>query len=291
MILPKFQYLQPKSLAEACALVAKYGEKAKVLAGGTDLLVKMKQGLAFADYLISLGKVSDLNFIDEGKEVVRVGAMTTLTEILESSLIQKKFFVLAEAVGTMAAVQVRNTGTIGGNLCNASPAADTAPVLIAMGAKARIVGQKGERRVPLEDFFAGPGNTVLKPGELLADIEIPYSPPGTGGAYVRYGLRRSSALAVVAAAAMITVNGQVCQEAKVALGAVAPTPVRARGAEEVLRGQRLEDKIVAQAGLAASQEARPISDIRGSEEYRRELTSVLTRRAILKAAERAKGRR
>ena len=291
MILPKFSYLEPKQIAEACSLLEEYGVEAKVLAGGTDLLVKMKQGLLNPKYLVSLKNLTELNFIRfDGQTGLALGAMVSLNSILESPLVRENYYGLAEAVESMAAVQIRNTGTLGGNLGNASPAADTAPALIAYGAKLKLVGRRGERMLPVEEFFAGPGQTVLSKGEIIAEVLLPPPPVSTGGAYQRFGLRRSSALAVASAAAVVSLKDGVCQNAGIALGAVAPVPLRIPDAEKVLAGRAIEDGAVMEAAKQAREAARPISDIRGSGEYRRELIEVLVSRAISEAVKRAKER-
>ncbi len=291
MILPKFSYFEPKQIGEVCSLLEEYGEEARVLAGGTDLLVKMKQGLLNPKCLVSLKKLAELNFIrfDE-RTGLALGAMASLNSIQESPLVRENYYALAEAVESMAAVQIRNIGTLGGNLGNASPAADTAPVLIAYGAQVKLVGPKGERRVALEDFFIGPGQTVLNKGEIIAEVVLPPAGISTGGAYRRFGLRRSSALAVVGAAAVITLKDGVCQSVRIALGAVAPVPLRVPAAEEVLAGKAIEDEAIVEAAKKAREAARPITDVRSSDEYRRELTEVLVTRALSHALKRAKER-
>lgn len=287
MILPKFHYLRPKSLDEVLALLSRGEKGARLLAGGTDILVKMKQGLINPDCLISLRDIPELNFIRYDKmRGLRIGSMTSLTTIMESLLIKRYAPALCEAMRSMSSVQIRNLATIGGNLCNASPANDSAPILIAMGARVRIVGAKGKRTAPLEDFFTGPGATVLKPDEVLTEIHIPNQPPETGGAYLKYGLRKASAIAVVGAAAVVTLEDGRCKDVRVALGAVAPTPIRARRAEAVLRGEGLEEELINRVAELSAEEARPITDVRGAEWYRRELVRVLIKRAIRRAAER-----
>jgi carbon-monoxide dehydrogenase medium subunit len=289
MILPKFSYFEPKQVSEACSLLEEYGDEAKVLAGGTILLVKMKQGLLNPKYLVSLRNLVELDFIRfDGQTGLALGAMTSLNSILESPLVRENYYALAEAVESMAAVQIRNSATLGGNLGNASPAADSAPALMAYDAKVKLVGPKGERLVALEDFFTGPGETVLNKGEIIAEIILPPLAGSTGGAYQRFGLRKSSALAVACAAAVIAFEDGVCRSARIALGAVAPVPLRVPAAEEVLAGKTLNDGAIAAAGKQARESARPITDIRGSQGYRRELTEVLVTRAISQALKRAK---
>lgn len=284
--LPEIAYLSPKTLDEALSLLKKHKGEARALAGGTDLLPKMKRRDVAPKYLVDLKGIAGLNFIKYDKELgLRIGAATTLTEILESHDIRKHCPILIEAVSRMASTQIRNTGTIGGNLCNAVPSADTAPPLIATGAQLKLVGSNGKVRTILaEDFFKGPNETVLGPVELLSEIQIPPAPYAGVGAYLKHTLRGEMDLAIVGVAAYLTVNSgkNICKDIKIALGAVAPIPMRAKGAEEVLRGKPLGDDLIERAAEIASKESKPIDDIRGSAEYRREMVRVLTKRALKK---------
>jgi carbon-monoxide dehydrogenase medium subunit len=185
---------------------------------------------------------------------------------------------------------IRNQATLGGNLCNAAPSADTAPPLLVLGANAKIVGKEGEKIVPIEDFFVGPGQTVLGQDHLLAEIRVPNIPARSGGAYLKQKRRRGADLAVVGVAAWVVVRGKVLEDVKVALGAVAPTPIRAKEAEEILRGRKLDQELLEKSGQAAASEASPIDDIRSSADYRRELLAVLTKRAITRAIQQAEER-
>lgn len=182
----------------------------------------------------------------------------------------------------MAANQVRNVGTVGGNICNAVPSADLPPILIALGATIKLVGATGERTLPLEEFFTGPNRSVLAQDEILTEIVIP-DQPATGSTYIKFGLRRSGALAVVGVAVAVTVAGDTITDARICLGAVAPTPLRAMEAENYLRGQKISDEVLAEAGVIAARECKPISDIRASAEYRRDMVRVFTKRALRKA--------
>ena len=285
MIIPEFEYLSPQSLQEACALLAQYGDSARVLAGGSDLLVKMKDGLMKPAVLVSLKNLDSLKAIryEIGKGVV-IGARATHNEVMNNSLLQEKYRSVCEAAHSMAADQIRNIGTVGGNLVNAVPSADLPPILIALDARARIVGTSGERAIALEDFFLGPGKTVLEKGEILAEIIIP-DQPTTGSNYIKFGLRRAGALAVAGVASGVTVGNGTCQDVRIVLGAVAPTPMRARQAENVLRGKKISQKLIDEAGTIAGAESKPINDIRGSIDYRRNLIDVLTRRSLKAAIE------
>ncbi|HEX9146897.1 MAG TPA: xanthine dehydrogenase family protein subunit M [Candidatus Binatia bacterium] len=285
MIVPEFEYLSPQSLQEACALLVQYGDRAKVLAGGSDVLVKMKDGLIGPAYLVSLKQLDSLKAIryQRGTGVI-IGARATHNEIMNNNILQEKYRSVCEAAHTMAADQIRNIGTIGGNLVNAVPSADLPPILIALGAQARIVGPSRERTIPLEDFFLGPGKTVLENGEILAEIIIP-DQPTTGSNYIKFGLRRAGALAVVGVASSVTLRDAVCEDVRIVLGAVAPIPIRARQAENILRGKKISRDLINEAGKIAATESKPINDIRGSIEYRRNLVDVLTRRSLKAAIE------
>jgi carbon-monoxide dehydrogenase medium subunit len=285
MIIPEFEYVSPQSLQEACTLLVQYGDKAKVLAGGSDLLVKMKDGLMTPAVLVSLRNLDGLKTIryEAGRGVV-IGARSTHDELMNDPVLQEKYRSVCEAAHTMAAYQIRNIGTIGGNLVNAVPSADLPPILIALDAQARIVGAGSERTIPLEDFFVGPCVTVLENGDILTEIIIP-DQPTTGSNYIKSELRRAGALAVVGVASSVTVSDDTFRDVRIVLGAVAPTPIRARQAESVLRGKKISQELINEAGKVAAAESKPISDIRGSIEYRRNLVDVLTRRSLKAAIE------
>lgn len=289
MRLPKFEYLDPKTIEEACSLLSQHGDKARLIAGGTDLLIIMKHKEVTPEYLVGLKGIPNLDSIDADAEGVRIGALATLRSIGDSAVVRERFPFLADIAGKMATHQIRNMGTIGGNICNAAPSADTAPSLICLGAKAKLVGPKKERIVAVEEFFTGPGETVLKAGEILTEIQVPNQPAHTGGAYLRL-TRLSVDLAVVGVAALVTLQGKggLCKEARIALGAVAPTPIRAKKAEGVITGKKIEDGLIEEAAQIASEEARPITDVRGSAPYRTDIVRVLTKRAIGQALEQAK---
>ena len=289
MRLPKFEYFAPKTIDEACSLLSQYKQQAKVIAGGTDLLVQMKRKEALPKYLINIRGIADQDYIfHDGKEGLRIGAQATIRSIETSPLVGEKFGILAQAASQLGIVQVRNRGTIGGNLCNAAPSAEMAPPLIALGARVKIRAANGERIVPIEDFFTGPGQTVLKPNELVTEIQVPDLPPQSGGVYIKHSIRKAQDLAIVGVGAITTMDKDVLSDVKIALGAVAPTPIRAKKAEEILKGKKPESDLLEKAGLAASQEASPIDDVRGSAEYRRKMIRVLVKRAIKQAVEQVK---
>jgi len=238
--------------------------------------------------LIDLKGIPNLNFIKyEKQKGLRIGAGTPLNEILESSVIRRRYPILTETVSQMASTQIRNIGTIGGNLCNAVPSADTAPPLIALGSRLKLVGQRKERTVLAEDFFKGPGKTVLDPIELVAEVQIPPPRSNEFGAYLKHTLRAEMDLAVVGVAAYLALDSKkhICKDIKIVLGAVASIPMRPKKAEAVLRGKTLDDDLIEHAAKIASEEAKPIDDIRSSAEYRKEMVRVLTQRAIRQSLE------
>ena len=282
--------LTARSVEEALSLLFQHGEKAKFLSGATDLLMQMKRGEAVPECLIRLGEIRELDFIrhdDTGG--LRVGALTTIVEVANSPLIRRKFSILAQAAGMLGTPAIRNQATLGGNLCNAAPSADTAPPLLVLGAKAKIIGKEGEKIVPLEDFFVGPGLTILGQDHLLTEIQVPNILPHSGGAYLKQKRRQGADLGVVGVAALVVMGGEIFKDVKIALGAVAPIPMRAKKAEEILRGRKLDQELLEESGEAAAGEASPIDDIRGSADYRRELLAVLTKRAITQAIQQAEG--
>jgi carbon-monoxide dehydrogenase medium subunit len=286
--LPEIEFFFPKTLKEAFSLLKKYNRKARVFAGGTDLLPKMKRREVVPKYLIDLNGIPNLKFIKYEKEKgLRIGAATTLSEILESSLVNRRYPILTEAISQMASTQIRNIGTIAGNICNAVPSADSAPPLIVLGSQLKIVGPRKGRTVLVEDFFKGPDRTVLDSNELVSEIQIPPTISGGRGAYLKHTLRREMDLAIVGVAVYLVPDSKkgICKDIKIALGAVAPVPMRAKKAEEVLRGKQLNDDLIEKAAQIASEESKPIDDIRGSAEYRREIVRVLTKRAIKQSLE------
>ena len=281
--LPKFDYLEPKTIDEACSLLAKYKDKARVIAGGTDLLVSMKTRDITPQYIVNIKAIPDLDGISYSqKEGLKLGALTTLRDIERSPVIRERFPILADAAHQTGTPHIRNVGTVGGNLCNAAPSADTAPPLIGLGAKVKIRGVQGERTVALEDFFLGPGESVLQPGEILTEILVPNQPPHTRGAYLKRPTRTIMDIAVVGVAVVITLGakGTNVIDAGIVLGAVAPTPIRARKAEAIIMGKTIQDELIDRAAQAAAEEAKPISDVRGSADYRKEMVRVLVNRAI-----------
>jgi carbon-monoxide dehydrogenase medium subunit len=282
-----FDVLAARDSRHAVALLAAYAPSVKVLAGGTDLLVDLKSASATWDVLVDISRADDLKTIAITDDGLTIGALVTHTEIMRSPLVRRLAPVLAEAAHSIGAVQTRNLGTLGGNLVTAVPSMDSGPALLALDAWVRVIGPDASRRVPLAELFVGPRQTILAATELLAEIVVPSRNLGKPAAFQKFGLRRGQALALVNVAAALRIEGDVCREPAIALGAVAPTIVRAAAAEAFLAGRTLSEATLIEAGLIAAGEAKPISDFRASAEYRRDLVAVLTRRALQQAHARA----
>jgi len=283
MNMPDFEYHAPETLMEACALMAELGKNAAVLAGGTDVLHKMKLGKLAPAHILSLKRLNSLRDIrhESGRGIV-IGALVRHNEIYNSPLLQERFLSLPMAAHTMASNQICNLGTLGGNIVNGVPSADLPPILIALNSSIRLVSARGERSMALEDFFCGAAQTRIIPEEILADITIPEQFT-TGSTYIKFGLRRSGALAVAGVAVSVEVEKNILRAARIVLASAAPTVMRARDAENFLCGKKISDELLAQAGAMAAAESRPRDSIRGSVEYRRNLVEVLTKRALRKA--------
>jgi carbon-monoxide dehydrogenase medium subunit len=280
--LREFEYIEPSNISEALTLLDRYGDEARILAGGTDLLVWMKEGARRPKYVINIKHipgVAHINFSEA--EGLKIGALTTIREIETSTLIQEKYASLYQAARELGSVQVRNLATIGGNLCTASPAAEMAPPLLVLGAKVKLRGLRGERVLPIEEFFEGPGSTVID-REVLTEIIVPAPDPKSRSIYKSISRRNAVDLAIVGVAVTGVFEGgsKEPSDIKIALGAVAPTPLRAFMAEKVLAGKKLDADVIEEAARTASDEARPITDLRASAWYRKEMVKVLVRRSL-----------
>jgi carbon-monoxide dehydrogenase medium subunit len=285
----KFEYLKPKSIDEAISLHQSHGEKAKYIAGGTDVMVKIKERKISPQYLISLRHLQDLKRVNFKNGELRIGALVTHRMLELSPVIRKDFPILNDAVENIGSVQIRNVATIGGNIINAVPSADGAIPLITLGAQVRIRGPKGERSMPLEDIFIGPGQTLLEPGEILMEFVVPKLPSHTGGAYCKHTRRAAMELPILGVAVRISLGEDIntCSEARIGLGVLAPTPMRAKSAEVILRGKKLDDKILKKAGKAAAEECKARDSVRGEAWYRRAMVELLVPRMARVAIERA----
>lgn len=284
----KFEYLEPSSLEEAVSLLTKHHDKAKIIAGGTDLIVQMRRKLARSQFLIDIKNIDDLSYIHDGNgEGLQIGALTTISALEKSSDLQQQYPIISQAAGVLGCSAIRNMATLGGNLCNAAPSADTAPALIALSSNAKIIGPEGQRLIQLEDFFKGPGESSLKRGELLVEIQVPPSSPESRAVYLKHTLRGTAELAIVGVAVLLTSSpgSDICKDIKIALGAVAPTPIRALNAEKQLIGKRIDSDRIRACAQAAADESLPISDVRASAEYRKAMIKVLTKRALQSMAD------
>jgi carbon-monoxide dehydrogenase medium subunit len=286
MILPKFEYLTPKTLNEACNLLFELGTGCKVMAGSTDVIVLMKEKVLKPEYILDIKHIEGLDYLNyDTEDGLKIGALTTLRTIEKSKLVKEKFKAVADAAHYVASTQVRSKGTMAGNICNASPSADTAPILLALGATLNIKGTEREYQLPIEKFFIGPKKTSLELGEIVTEIVIPGIGENAYAAYIKHAIRKAMDLAIVGVAAVVTVENGICTNARIALGAVAATPIRAPKAEQILMGNPLTDVIIEKAAIAASEGCSPISDVRASAEYRKDMVRVFTKRAIKKALE------
>jgi len=285
MFLPQFKYFAPETLDEAFSLLQELGKEARVLAGGTDLLVKMKQRAIepLPKYLINIKRIPGLQYLrTDDQDGLRLGALARIQEVKSFLPIRQRFPGLAQAAGILSTPQVRNIATIGGNLCNASPAAETAPVLNTLSAKVKILGKDRERIVPLEEFFLGPGETVLRSDEILTEIQVPEPPPNSTSVYLKHG-KRLSDIAIVGVALAITMNGNKCSDVKIALASAAPTPMRVKKAEALMIGKEMNENLIEEVGKTVSEESRPIDDVRAYADYRREKAGLLAKEAIKQA--------
>ena len=288
-----FDYSAPETIDEAVSLLKAAGGSARPLAGGTDLVVQMKERATrfpYPETIVSLDRVSELRGVDFSEtDGLRIGAGATMTDVASHPAVRERYAALAEGAGVVGSLQTMNMATIGGNVCNAAPSADTAPPLLVYEAEAVIVGPNGRRTLPIAEFFRGPGVTDLAPDELLAELRLPVPPSATGAAFRRHTPRKQMDIAVVGVAVALTLSGDTIERARVALGAVAPTPLRASAAEAALQGQTANAETFAKAAEAAVQDSSPITDLRASAEYRRHLVKVMTARLLAEAANRAKG--
>jgi carbon-monoxide dehydrogenase medium subunit len=307
----RFDYLKSKTLDEAIVLLNRHGKKAALIAGGTDAIVMIKQKRIAPDVLISLRGIPGLDQIQYNGSL-NIGAMVTHRALEKSELIRKEFSALADAVDVLGSIQIRNVATIGGNICTAAPSADTAAPLLALGAQVKLKSAKSERTIPIDQFFTGPGETVLQQDEILTEISIPKPLPNTGSAYWKHQRRQALDLPILGVAVLISLDKATvtctdilcttspistvlhsleeeelkCKEIRIALGVAAPTPMRAIKAETLLREQKISDELLDQVAETASKEAQPRDTLRGEAWYRREMIKVLVKRMVMKSIER-----
>ena len=286
----EINYEVPTTVAQAVTMLKRHGEKARPLVGGTDLMIQMRAGVRRPEYVVDLKHIKELRQIKfDAKKGLRLGAAVPCIEVYESELMRKNYPGLTEAAHLIGSLQIQNRASVGGNLCNGSPAADTTPALIALGAKAVISGGK-TRQVAVEDFITAPQRTVLKPNEILVEFLIPAPKPHSADAYLRFIPRNEMDIAVVGVGTSLTLDGEVVKAARIGLGAVGPTPIFAKKAADSLIGKTLDNAAIEAAAQLAIEAATPIDDMRGTAEFRKHVTGVLTRRTIQIAAERARNK-
>jgi carbon-monoxide dehydrogenase medium subunit len=284
----KFEYKKPGSLRTTLRILSNKGADARILAGGTDLIPQIKQGQISPSLVLDVKNVPELNRLDWNEDRgLRIGAAVPLSKLLTFVAISERYSILAQACSVIGSMQIRNRGTIGGNICNAAPSADSAPALLCLGARAIVASKNGNRKINLDDFFMAPGKTSIGADELLVEIEVPTTPAHSAGCYMRHTTREEMDIAVAGVASFLTIapRSKKLKEVRIALGAVAPTPLRVHGAEALLIGKPVTERIIEEVAEKAAEEAQPISDIRASAEYRRELVKVLTRRTLRKSCE------
>ena len=282
-----FEYIAPSSAQEAVALLAEYGDNARPLAGGTDLVVDLKHDPGDISLLVDVSCLPEFRGIDATPAGLRIGSMVTFGEIMASSVCQEMTPEIVAAAHTVGAGQTRNLGTLGGNLVTCVPSADSAPSLMVLDARVTLIGPDGSREMPIEEFFVGPRKTSLKPHELLESILIPQDALGKPSKFLKFGLRKGQALALVNAAASLRLDkdGKTLVEPRLALGAVAPTPLRAMATEAFLTGKPATDEVLVEAAEIAVTEAKPIDDFRASANYRRQIIRTFTYRVLKRSVE------
>lgn len=284
-----FEYEAPLTLDETVGLLAKHNGSARPLAGGTDLIDHVRNRRLTPDVVVDIKKVPELNVLKAGPDGLRLGAAVPCYKIYGNADIAGDYSALADSCRIIGGVQVQSRASVGGNLCNSGPAADSIPALIALGATVVIAGPGGTRKVPVEEFCTAPGRNVLQPGELVVELKFPPRPPHSGSHYRRFIPRNEMDIAVVGVGASVVLD-ETCEtfvSARIALAAVAPTPLFLESVSEQLAGQPVNDETIAQAGRAAREAISPIDDMRGTREFRLHVTGVLTERVLKKAVERA----
>jgi len=287
MIPPSFEYLRPKTIPEAIAFLQQYGDDAKILSGGQSLIPMMKLRLARPGYLVDINRIVGLSHIKEEGGFLKIGGLTREAELEASPVVRAKYPIIIDTAHVIADPQVRNLATVGGNLAHGDPANDHPATMLALGAQIVATGPKGERVIPVEDFFLSLFSTALQHDEILTEIRIPIPPPRSGGAYPKLE-RKVGDFATAAIAAQLTLDGNgVCQKVGIGLTNVGPTPIKARKAEDFLRGKKLDGSAIAQAGEFAADESEPSADLRGPVEYKKSLVKELTKRSLTRAVERA----
>ncbi len=281
----RFEYLEPRTLRQAIRMLQQHGAGARIVAGSTDFLVRWRAGFWHPDQVVNIQRIPGMGRVTFSRQNgLRLGALVTIQALEQHPAIRRHYPALAAAAASFAGVQVRNLATVGGNICNASPSGDTLPALLAYGAECRLSGPDGHRQVALDQLFTGPGRTVLAQDEILTEITLPPPAIMTGSLYIKHSPRGAMDIATVGVASVVSIDlARTCTGVRIALGAVAPVVLRARGAEEALLGKMLNAESLQAAAEAAMSQATPIDDVRGTAQYRREMVGVLTRRTLERA--------
>ena len=284
------EYYRPETIEEALTLLSENGDDAGIIAGGTDLIVRKKKGIKLPDKVISISEIKGLDAIQyDENSGLKVGSTATMADIASNETVFEKYTALAESAGVLAEQVIRRQATVGGNLCNAAPSAETSTPLLALGASVCLTSRSGDRVIPLEELFLGPGKTSKAKDEILTAIKLPPPSPHGGSIYLKHTRRHGADLAVVGVAVNVEMDGNIVKDIKIALGSVAPTVIRAKDAEQILLGKTADPELIKAAGDAAADDSKPISDVRSSADYRKEIVAVLTRRGIEEAIKRANG--
>lgn len=287
MIPPSFEYLRPNTIPEAIALLQRYGEEAKILSGGQSLIPMMKLRLARPAYLIDINRIAGLSYVREEGGFLKIGGLTRESELESSPLIQSKYPIILDTAHVIADPQIRNWATVGGNLAHGDPANDHPATMLALGAQVVATGPRGERIIPIEDFFVSLFSTALEPSEILTEIRIPVPPTGSGGAYFKLE-RKVGDFATAAVAAFLSLDDKgIAQKVGIGMTNVGPRPLKAKKAEDFMRGKKVDLPSIAQTAQLAADESQPSSDLRGPAEYKKGLTKELAKRALSRALERA----
>jgi CO/xanthine dehydrogenase FAD-binding subunit len=281
MLLPKFDFHEPKTVEEACQVLSEYGQKARPIAGGTDLMVNMKKKLVCPEHLVSLSRIEALKTLETRKDALKIGACFTVADMIGAKSILESHAALSAGAAALGSPLIRNLATIGGNIGSARPAADLPPALMAYGATLVLKSAKGERRVAIGDFFKGPGVTDCRPEEFIAEILVDPQPAGAGAGYINLGARKAQDCNIVNVASFIQLDGKgLIQSARVIMGCVGPTQLRSAAAEKILLGATPDKGLFDRAAEAAKNDCLPITDFRGSGEYKKAMIGELTRRTL-----------
>lgn len=276
MALPPFEYISPQTVEETAVLLVKFGKQAELLAGGTDLILDMRNKKKAPRYIIDLKSIPKLEYIEFDEDGLRMGSLTTVVSIRKSEVVKNKFPALFEAATEFACWQVQNRATIGGNLCRSSPAGDLIPPLLVFDAQVRLIGTKGKRDVPLEKFFSGPGRNTMNVDEILTEVRIPRQEENSSSAFKKM-VRSAEDIAKINCAVKIVMTGRRCDDVRVALGAVGPVPLRAKKAEAFIKNKEVDSRVIEETAQEAVEDTSPITDIRSTLEYRKAISKILVR--------------